>query len=71
MYEDNSGTSIHEGERKLPPDSQPYGRLSTWVLYTSKGAGEVIIDVTDYHPGALHLRRADLEAILAKLTSEQ
>ncbi len=61
------GTREIQGDKKLPPGKEEYGKTEGYAIYVSKETGELIIDTTEYHPGALYLTREDLEDILGKL----
>jgi len=44
-----------------------FGETACYSVYISKKTKEIIVDVTDYHCGKLHLSKSDLEEMLKKM----
>jgi len=68
MKEDTPGSSRMSAKREYTEDAEKYEKSTySFDLYISKKEKEVMIHVTEYHPGLLHLTKSDLEDILKKM----
>jgi hypothetical protein len=67
MEEIDVGTSHKEGVKKLSDDAEVYKKFPSWMIYFSKKDKKIIFDATEYHPGALHVTKHDLEELLEKI----
>ena len=53
---------------ELPKDSELYGKIGSFEMYSSAEKQEIIIKVVEYHAGDLYLSRSELEKLLGKIS---
>jgi len=71
MRESMQGSFQDTRKDDSPKDRELYKQTDSYDVLTSKSEQEVIIDVSrSYHPGMLHITKAELEEILEKLKNE-
>ena len=61
MHEGPAGNSDTRTPLHLPSDAQRYAHSSSYQLYLSHSAKQLILSTIDYHSGKLHLSRQRLE----------
>ncbi|MBW2982437.1 hypothetical protein KY343_06165 [Candidatus Woesearchaeota archaeon] len=68
MEEDTPGSSRTPSERKYTEDAKKYERSTcSFDFYISKNEKQLMIKVTEYHPGLLHLTKSDLEEFIKRM----
>jgi hypothetical protein len=67
MKEDTPGMSRTPAKREYTEDAEKYQSTYSFDLYISKKEKQLMIHVSEYHPGLLHLTKSDLEAIIKKM----
>ncbi len=63
MHEGPAGNRDTRTPLHLPSDTQQYAHSSSYQLYLSHSAKQLILSTIDYHPGQLHLPRQELQRI--------
>ena len=67
MKEDTPGSSRIAAKTEYTEDAEFYKSTHSYDLSISKKEKQLMINVTEYHPGLLHLTKSDLEDIIKKM----